>query len=86
MKKIKLSNREYNYLISSDFLPFDCQSLLRSIHKMNSDYQLELQEDKVDTFRDLFGDRLQTFGFDKNYELTKEGELLEDLIDKFYFG
>ncbi len=86
MKKIKLSRSEYNYLISSDSLPFDCQPLLQSTYRTNSDYQLELSEDKVEDFRDLFGDRLQMFGFDKNYELTKEGELLEGLIDNFYLG
>ena len=38
----------------------------------------------ADTFRDLFGDRLQLQGFDENYNLTAEGAILEDLIDEFY--
>ena len=29
-------------------------------------------------------ERLQRHGFDKNYKLTKEGKVLEDLIDKLY--
>lgn len=35
-------------------------------------------------YLDLFGEQLQIQGFDKNYNLTKEGAILENLIDLFY--
>ncbi|HEU4624571.1 MAG TPA: hypothetical protein VFS52_07410 [Steroidobacteraceae bacterium] len=37
-------------------------------------------------FRTSFTERLAKAGFDSNYEPNYEGKLLEDLIDRFYFG
>ncbi len=40
----------------------------------------------ADEIRDLCSDKLQLSGFNKNYELNKDGEILERLIDIFYIG
>lgn len=37
----------------------------------------------AEEFRNIFTERLAKIGFDENYELTTEGRMLEDLIDKF---
>ena len=47
-------------------------------------YTLILQEDDADLIRDLCGKNLQLYGFDKKYQPTKEGRLLEELIDILY--
>ena len=49
-------------------------------------YSIELLEEEADRVRDLCGECLQHIGFDKNYDLTEEGEILESLIDKLYIG
>jgi hypothetical protein len=45
---------------------------------------LKMSEENADMFRDLFGEQLQFVGFDANYKLTKEGQILEYLVDKFF--
>ncbi len=39
----------------------------------------------MDILRYLCCDRLDTHGFDKNYELTEEGKQFENLIDKLVY-
>lgn len=45
---------------------------------------LNISEDQADEIRDLCGEQLQLVGFDEKYDLTLEGKLLEDLVDKFH--
>lgn len=45
-----------------------------------------ISDDLADELRDLCTDRLDTHGFDENYNPTEEGERLELLIDKLYIG
>ena len=35
-------------------------------------------------FQAAFTDELARVGFDQNYELNPEGQMLEDLIDRFF--
>lgn len=85
MKSIKLNNQEFNYLTSSNFLPNELNRMVRSsIEKYDHKYLLVISEEEVDILRDFFGEQLQMEGFDEGYELTKQGEILESLIDKFF--
>lgn len=52
----------------------------------NGKYQIEATEDDLSTLRDQCLDYLLMVGFDKDYEPTEEGKILEELIDKLYTG
>ena len=45
-----------------------------------------IPDDVADELRDLCAERLDTHGFDENYNPTDEGKKLESLIDKLYIG
>lgn len=45
---------------------------------------IQITEDDADEFNEWLNEKLQKVGFDKNYKLTKEGKLIESLIDIFY--
>lgn len=47
-------------------------------------YLIEVQPDMAEQIRDLCADRLMIIGFDEEYRLTKEGKMLERLIDLFF--
>lgn len=44
----------------------------------------EIDEDHADELRDLCTELLDEIGFDENYNPTKDGEKLEELIDKLF--
>lgn len=41
-------------------------------------------EEQVEALRDACSNALQRIGFDVSYDLTAEGRVLEDLIDKLF--
>ncbi len=86
MKKVRLDKEEYTYLQEKDFFS---QVILKNINtekKSDNVFIVILPEDAADELRDLLGEQLQIYGFDENYEVTKEGMMLENLIDKFFIG
>ncbi|MBS0622248.1 MAG: hypothetical protein JSR80_04755 [Verrucomicrobia bacterium] len=84
--KIELNEDEYNYLCKASFLEDKYRGLLFSSARCNNNYMLIISEDAADEIRDLCGEQLQVAGFNEVYELTAEGEILENLIDKFFIG
>jgi len=85
MNVIKLVESEWLYLHSAKFMP------TTFINKMNDsairtsrNYSIEISDNELDDIRDIFIERLQTAGFDEQYDLNAEGIILEDLIDKFF--
>lgn len=48
--------------------------------------KISLTADEAEEIRELCGDKLQQCGFDKKYNLTKEGHILEDLVDILFTG
>ncbi len=64
----------------------DLSEELRERLQQTKNGQYQLTDEDADTLRDLCGDRLQTHGFDENYEHTEEGKRLEDLIDRLFTG
>jgi hypothetical protein len=85
MKFIKINGREFSYLMSSDFICNESIYLIReSVRKNGYHYILTITEDNADKLRDIFGEQLQAAGFQKNYQLTEEGKILEELVDKFF--
>jgi hypothetical protein len=86
MRKIILNNEEFAYLSSQANFKSNFIELVEKIEKINTlKYVLITSDNNTDLLRDQFGEQLQLFGFDEKYELTKEGEILETLIDKFFF-
>lgn len=83
---IKLTKDEYEYLCKARFLPNEIKKILFSIKKKDDHFFMNLTEDLADAIRDLCGERLQLAGFDDKYTPTKEGVLLEELIDKFFIA
>ncbi|HVV69571.1 MAG TPA: hypothetical protein VHE99_11180 [Gammaproteobacteria bacterium] len=83
MKEIDLTKEEYDFLLKNNFLENDLRRLLENIE---SGYRLKIDDLKADEIRDQCGEYLQIVGFDKNYNPTPEGKILEKLIDKFYIG
>ena len=84
--KIELNKEEYTYLCHASFLEDKYRKSLFSSQQDEDKYSLNISEDEADEIRDLCGEQLQIVGFDKNYELTSEGEILECLLDKFFVG
>lgn len=39
---------------------------------------------EAERLRDYLTEQLAVVGFDENYSLTQQGQMLEDLIDRFY--
>lgn len=86
MIKIELEKNEYNYLINSSFLSLNWKILMNNANRIDDCYIIRVTLDQADQLRDLFGEQLQLVGFDEHYAPTKEGEILESLIDKFFCG
>ena len=53
---------------------------------INDKWQVNITNSAADEIRDLCSEMLQVVGFDEQYALTKQGEILEELIDIFYSG
>ena len=84
MKQISLTKVEFQYCNSNSLLSSQQRDFFSKATIDSEVYLIEISEDAADEIRDLFGERLQIVGFDKNYCPTKEGEILESLIDKFF--
>lgn len=83
--KILLNKDEFNYVIKSKLIPVGVLKLIKESKKESKDKIIcQISEDDADMIRDLFLDELQIIGFDKEYKLTKEGIIIESLIDKFF--
>ncbi|MCK4622814.1 MAG: hypothetical protein KAT62_11445 [Desulfuromonadales bacterium] len=79
---MKLKAIEIQFMLEVLDLPNEIRERLEIIKSKNE----ELIDEEADILRELCCDRLQVSGFDKNYELTTEGNQLEDLIDKLFVG
>ncbi len=84
--KIQLTKSECDYIRKANFFPLELLELFLNIEKQEVIYILKLLQTQADEIRDLCGERLQFVGFDEKYELTKEGKILESLIDKLFLG
>jgi NADPH-dependent glutamate synthase beta subunit-like oxidoreductase len=88
-KKDTLSNLQVRLpavVIGGGLTGIDTATELFAYYPVQVEKLLETFEDIADELRDLCTDRLDEIGFGKNYEPTKEGEKLEDLIDKLFIG
>lgn len=84
--KVKLTKEEFELLCSGKFLPSHLSDVVIKAVFQGRHYLLDVSDDAADEIRDFCGEQLQRQGFDENYNPTREGNLLESLIDKFYIG
>src|SRR5512136_2952361 len=85
--RVRLEIKELNYLLNKNLVPAELERKLTSIAKESGENAfLHLTDEEADSLRDACGEQLQRIGFDKDYEPTDEGTILEDLIDKFFAG
>ena len=84
MIKVKLYTKQFEYIVSElsierkDLTPYFKGS------RKGDKITIELDEDTADEIRDWAGEKLQKVGFDKDYNLTAEGKILEELTDLLY--
>ena len=60
------------------------RSLFSSASEKENGYLLSLSEDEADDIRNLCGDQLVFAGLDEDYNPNQEGEILQNLMDKFF--
>jgi hypothetical protein len=79
---ISLARDDIRFMLDRLELQPDLRSALDGLSQTGG----EISDEDADQLRDLCGERLQTHGFDQNYELTEEGRRLESLIDALFTG
>jgi hypothetical protein len=86
-RSVRLSADQRRYLLSAGYLSADLRSAIaaKSADRTASEgIRFEMNHDLAERFRSAFTDRLAQAGFDRDYELTAEGAILEELIDAFF--
>ena len=77
--KIKFSRNELSFLKNTFF-----KEKVESNYILTEEQTIYLEKHIADEIRDWALEKQQIIGFDQNYELTKEGRILENIIDKLY--
>ncbi len=80
---IKINSKDIEFLISNLRLPKEVVNELRELETENEKL---ISEETADKLRDLCTDKLDTHGFDLDYEPNELGKKLEELIDKLFIG
>jgi hypothetical protein len=81
---IQLSHDEISYLSAMPELELLHQALLHADSTFAHGVAVMLSRDLIEKCRETLTDRLGKVGFDENYEVTSEGKMIENLIDRFY--
>jgi hypothetical protein len=82
---IRLATQEYEYLKNAGFLALhQIDALFAANFSAKNGAVLKLSREEAEEFRASFTEQLARFGFDKNYDVTPEGRILESLIDRFF--
>ena len=78
---IRLSNSEIEFMIFNLDLPDDLRMFLG---KLSESQDKKISDDMADELRDFCTEKLDTHGFDIDYQPIEFGRKLEALIDKLY--
>ena len=82
---VRIPLRGVLYLRNTRFLPSSLLELINAArHRDGDQYELNISPQISEEFRSAFTNQLAKVGFDANYGLTREGEILEELIDVFF--
>ena len=76
---VKFSKKEIDFLKNSFWRE---KESFKSIIIENE--SMELNNDLANEIRDWAGEKQQIIGYDEDYQLTEDGEILESIIDKLY--
>lgn len=83
--RIKIYKMTYDYLHKNLSIERpDLMLLIKLQQEEGTQLIIELNEDTANKVRDWAGEKLQKEGFDKDYNLTEQGEYLESIIDLLY--
>jgi hypothetical protein len=77
---MKIISEEIQFMLDKLNLPLEIRKKL----KKGTKGLQEMTLDEIDLLHDQCGERLQTNGFDENYNLSEEGKILEKLVDKLH--
>jgi len=81
---VDLTRNEVDYLKTAGLLPLALLERLEDVRwRSGVAGTVEVSPAMAEEFRQAFTEQLAKAGFDESYELTPEGRLLEDLIDRF---
>ena len=77
---IKLSKQDFGYLMQN------CKFIksMSIVYENNTLVKISIDEKEADDIREWALDELEFRGFDENYELSKNGQILERLVDLFF--
>lgn len=79
---IRLSAKQLAYLRKRSFFPDDLHGVLSTAEPTgHNTYSLAIHPDEAEALRNALTEHLASVGFDRSYELTSEGRVLEELID-----
>ena len=84
--KIKLTEQEHAFILAGGFIPGDLLLHFQTAETTGSRHKrfiTTLDAEQMHKVREAVIDRLLYCGFDKDYEPTPDGCILEGLIDKF---
>ena len=80
---ILLTSQEIRFMLTVLPLTVDLRGVIEALV---SEPNKIISDDMADELRDMCTERLDTHGFDEDYNPTEEGKILESLIDKLYIG
>lgn len=82
--QVTLTKKQFDYL--ELHLDKDRPDLAKQLRASGTGKKIvvELSEEAASDVRDWASEQLQKRGFNENYDVNEEGQLLEDLIDVLY--
>ena len=81
---VSLTDEERTVLLDHVKLRRRVRSIVESAQKGARGWGITLSADDAEEIRDCCGSTLAAIGFDEHYAPTKDGLLLESMIDKFF--
>lgn len=77
---VKLSKQDFGYLMQN------CKFIksMSIVYENNTLVKISIDEKEADDIREWALNELEFSGFDENYELNKNGQILERLVDLFF--
>ena len=81
---VKLNTKLYNYIENTLLKEKEYLKAKLEVSKQQQQLHIFLDEDTSDEIRDWASERQQILGFDEEYNLNQEGEILDELINVFY--
>ncbi|MCE6987852.1 hypothetical protein [Dyadobacter sp. CY323] len=83
---VKLKKEEFDYLSNSLLTENEDLYSKLQFSARGSFFFVEVSKEIVDEVHEWAMDELQRIGFDINYDLTKEGKILQGLVDTLFEG